>query len=121
MLSYNPDFSLLAFSDADWASCKDTHKSLSGFFITLGRAPISWKLKKQVSISLSSTEAEYRSMRRVTAELTWIVRLFEDLSTPITLPIPLHSNSKAAIHIARNPIFHEGTKHVELYCHFVRQ
>nr|XP_009608352.1 uncharacterized protein LOC104102358 [Nicotiana tomentosiformis] len=66
-------------------------------------------------------EAEYRSMRRVTAELTWLVRLLEDLSAPVSLPIPLRSNSKAAIHIARNLVFHERTKHVEIDCHFVRQ
>lgn len=60
-------------------------------------------------------------MRRVTAETTWLVRLLEDLFAPITLPIPLHSDSKAAIHIARNPVFHERTKHVENDCHFVRQ
>nr|XP_009798599.1 PREDICTED: uncharacterized protein LOC104244801 [Nicotiana sylvestris] len=66
-------------------------------------------------------EAEYISMRRVTAELTWLVRLLEDLSAPISLPIPLHSDSKAAIHTAHNPVFHERTKHVELGCHFVRQ
>jgi len=60
-------------------------------------------------------------MRRVVAELTWLVRLFKDLSVPVPLPVPLHSDSLAAIHIAKNSVFHERTKHVELDCHFVRQ
>jgi len=60
-------------------------------------------------------------MRRVVAELTWLVRLLEDLSVPPSLPVSLHSDSQAAIHIAKNPIFHERTKHVDLDCHFVRQ
>lgn len=61
--------------------------------------------KKQVSISLSSAEGEYRSTRRVVVELTWLVRLFEDLNVLIRLPVPLHSDSSASIHIAKNLIF----------------
>lgn len=60
-------------------------------------------------------------MRRVVAELTWLVRLFEDLSLPISLLVPLHSDNQAAIHIAKNLVLHERTKHVEIDCHFVRQ
>jgi len=60
-------------------------------------------------------------MRRVVAELTWLVRLFDDLSVPISLPVTLHSDSLAVIHIAKNPVFPERTKHVEIDCHFVCQ
>ncbi|WMV51791.1 hypothetical protein MTR67_045176 [Solanum verrucosum] len=60
-------------------------------------------------------------MRWVACELTWLNRLLLDLSYPPELPIPVHSDSQSTIHIARNPIFHERTKHVELDCHFVRQ
>ncbi|WMV21336.1 hypothetical protein MTR67_014721 [Solanum verrucosum] len=60
-------------------------------------------------------------MRRVVGELTWLVRLFSDLTIPIELHVPLLSNSQAAIHIIKNPVFHKCTKHVELDYHFVRQ
>lgn len=60
-------------------------------------------------------------MRRVVAEITWLVRLLEDLSIAPSLPVSLHSDSIVAIHIAKNPVFHERTKHVDLDCHFVRQ
>lgn len=60
-------------------------------------------------------------MRRLVAELTWLTRLLTDLSVPPPIPVPIFSDSQAAIHIAPNTVFHERTKHVELDCHFVRQ
>jgi len=72
-------------------------------------------------VTLSSAEIEYRSMRAATAELSWLIRILSDLQVPSILPIPVKSDSLAAIYIAKNPIFHERTKHIELDCHFVRE
>ena len=84
-------------------------------------SPISWKSKNQVTISLSSVEAEYRSMCRVTSELAWISRLYEELEVPNITPIPLKCDNMVAIYIASNPVYHERTKHIEIDCHFVRE
>ncbi|KAL0433957.1 UNVERIFIED_CONTAM: Retrovirus-related Pol polyprotein from transposon RE1 [Sesamum latifolium] len=66
---------LVAYSDADWASCLDTRRSLTGFCIFLGSAIISWKTKKQNAVSRSTAKAEYRSMASTTCELIWIYNL----------------------------------------------
>lgn len=76
--------------------------------------------KKQSSISRPSSEAGYRAMANAAAELTWLVRLLEELGVQSLKPVQLHCDNQSAIHIAKNPVFHERTKHIEFDCRFRR-
>lgn len=71
-------------------------------------------------MSRSSAEAKYRSMAVEVAEITWLIGLFSEIGVKVAHPITVMSDSKAAIQIASNLIFHERTKHIEIDCHFIR-
>ncbi|KAK2366753.1 putative mitochondrial protein [Trifolium repens] len=115
------DLKLSTFSDSDWASCPDSRRSVTGYSVFIGPSLISWKSKKQPTISCSSSEAEYRALAFTTREIQWLIYILQDLKCENVGPVPLYCDSKSAIAIAQNPTFHERTKHIEIDCHLVRE
>ncbi|XP_060961734.1 uncharacterized mitochondrial protein AtMg00810-like [Cannabis sativa] len=112
---------LRGFSDSDWAACPTTRRSITGFCIFLGDCLVSWKTKKQNTVSKSSAEAEYRALASTGSEITWIQYLLNDFQIPQPTPAFIYCDNQSAIHIANNPTFHERTKHIDLDCHFIRE
>ncbi|KAJ0441170.1 putative RNA-directed DNA polymerase [Helianthus annuus] len=112
---------ITGFVDSDWAKCLKTRKSVTGYGIFLGETLVSWKSKKQSVVSRSTAEAEYRAMCSATCEVMWILNVLSELKILCRLPVKLYCDSKSAISISQNPVFHERTKHFELDLHFLRE
>ncbi|GJS69380.1 ribonuclease H-like domain-containing protein [Tanacetum coccineum] len=114
------DLSLSVYVHSDWAKCKATRKSVTGYFVFLGNNLVSWKSKKQSMLAKSSAEAEYRAMNTVTCEVIWINKILNDLNVQLSLTVSIHCDKSSAIQIAANPVFYEKTKHFEIELFFLR-
>ena len=69
---------------------------------------------------VSTTETEYVAATEACKEAIWMIRLVGDLGLGNDMPI-LHSDSQSAIMLAKNPVFHAKTKHIEVKYHFLHQ
>jgi hypothetical protein len=111
---------LISYADSDWASNVNDHKSTSGYVVKLASAVVSWSSKKQTTIALSSTEAKYIAGAHAAKEAVWLRQLLSELGQG-THPTPLLINNQSTIAIAKNPEFHDHTKHIDVRYHFLQQ
>ena len=88
---------------------------------SIGSAAVAWSSKKQPTVALSSTEAEYRAATVATCEAIWLRRLLRDLRIEVPTPIPIYCDNMSSMQLAKNPVFHARTKHIEVHYHFVRE
>jgi transposase InsO family protein len=118
---YGQSLDLVTFSDADYANCPTTRKSISGNIVQLSTATISWRSKKQKSVSTSTAEAEYQALSLAVKQTIWTKNALLELAREKT-PTPIvYCDNKAAIDIAQNPKISDRSKHIDVHFHFVRE
>src|SRR5258708_125439 len=112
---------LMGFADLDWAGDPNSRRSVSGHTFMFCGAIVSWLAKKQPTIALSSTEAEYMVITHARKEAVFLEHLYGDVGIPISVPIFLLVNNQSTIALAENPIFHAQSKHIEVHHHWVHE
>ena len=110
---------LQCYSDSDWARCLDTRRSTTGYLTLLG-GPISWQSKKQPTVALSSTEAEYLALGEAVKEVFLMKSLLGELGEAQEGPVDVLEDNQGCIALAKNPVSHARSKHIDIRHHFIR-
>ena len=118
--SVDGEIKLTGFTDADWACDIYDRKSTGTYCIYLGNNLISWSSKKQSIVTRSSAESEYGALASASAEITWLHSLFKELKIECISVPTIWCDNISATELAKNPVYHSRTKHIELDMHFIR-
>ena len=111
------------YSDSDWASNKEDRKSTTGYCFSLDKdgPVIVWKSRKQQTVALSSSEAEYMAIAHATQEALFLSMLSKDMSIPSSTPIQIQGGNQGSIDMVKNPISNDKSKHIDIKHHFIRE
>lgn len=110
---------LTGFSDADWASDLDARKSTTGYMFVVNDGAVSWNSKKQATVALSSTEAEYMAIVTTIQEGIWIRGIMKELfgENPV---IKVFGDNKGALQVITNNSYSPRTKHIDIKAKFIQ-
>ncbi|KAL0558914.1 hypothetical protein IC582_003501 [Cucumis melo] len=114
------DSKLCEFIDSDWASSLDDRRSVSANVFTLGSGVITWSSKKQATVALSSSEAEYAAATSAACQAIWLRRMLTELQHEQEGATVIFCNNKATISMMKNLTFHSRIKHIDIRFHFIR-
>ena len=112
----------LAFADADWGGDMDTHRSTTGYLFKVFGGAVAWKSRRQPTVALSTTEAEYMASADASRQAIWIRLFLDNLGLGLgDKPLQIYNDNAGTVSLAKNPVHHERTKHIALRHHFIRE
>jgi hypothetical protein len=105
---------------SDWAGSAVDRNSTFGCCFTLGSTMVSWCSKKQISVVLSTAEAEYIALSVTVREAMWLRKLLEDLFDHEMDSTIIHCDNQSCVKLSENPMFHDKSKHIEIKYHYIK-
>jgi len=112
---------LEGYFDSDWCGDRLDRKSTYGYLFKFNGVAISWCTKKQLVTALSSCEAEYIAGTFAACQAIWLDNIMKELNCEMKKPLKLKIDNRSAINLAKNPIAHGRSKHIETRFHFIRE
>jgi len=103
------DMRLQGYTDSDWAGSVVDRKNTSGCHFTLGSTMVSWCSRKQTSVVLSTTEAEYIALSVAFREVVWLCKLLADLFGHVLDSTVIHCDNQSCVKLSENRVFHRNT------------
>ncbi|KAJ4722910.1 Retrovirus-related Pol polyprotein from transposon TNT 1-94 [Melia azedarach] len=119
--SCSDNFELVGYSDSDWAGDTDDRKSTTGFVFFMGGTAFTWMSKKQPIVTLSTCEAEYVAATSCVCHAIWLRNLLKELRWSQEKPTKIYVDNKSAMALAKNPVFHDRSKHIDTRYHYIRE
>uniref|UniRef100_A0A0A1X1V8 Retrovirus-related Pol polyprotein from transposon TNT 1-94 n=2 Tax=Zeugodacus cucurbitae TaxID=28588 RepID=A0A0A1X1V8_ZEUCU len=108
------------FVDADWGGDVGDRKSYSGYAIIMAGGVFSYESKKQSTVALSSTEAEYMALTCVVKEAVNLKQLLRELYIPYPEAMIVNCDNLSAMNLVKNPVYHSRSKHIDIRYHYIR-
>ncbi|CAL1410462.1 unnamed protein product [Linum trigynum] len=115
------NFKLVGYCDSDWAGDMDDRKSTTGFVFFLGDTAFTWSSKKQAIVTLSTCEAEYVAATSCACHAIWLRKLLKKLNMTQEESTEIYVDHKSALALAKNPVFHDRSNHIDTRYHFLRE
>lgn len=112
---------LIGYSDSDWGGDKNDARSTPGYVFRLFGNTVSWASRKQSTVSLSSTEAEYIALTEAICEQKWIKKLLTEFKIDSEEPVVIFEDNQSCIKIADEPKERKRMKHLDIKYNFIRE
>ncbi|XP_038896505.1 secreted RxLR effector protein 161-like [Benincasa hispida] len=114
-LSYvsSSNFDIVGYCDSDWSSDLDNLKSTTGFVFFIGETTFTWMSKMQPIVTLSTCEVECIAATSCVCHAIWLRNLVKELKFQMEDPMEIFVDNKSAIALAKNPVFHGRSKHID--------
>lgn len=114
------DLVLEGFVDSDWAGDAKDRKSTSGYLFFLKQSLLSWLSRKQTTVALSTTEAEYVAATSAAQEAMWLRNLLVDFGIQQVGATIIYEDNQGAIKLASNSKNYTRVKHISIKYHFIK-